>query len=205
MFRGALGLSEPQFFLGNADAPALRALHLAGGLGVVGLVTATSGHTSSLRTAEIYAAIGVTTIAIFVVAFLGDPEGPLAGTTRQSSMNSRQRWHRMHCAVGRVLVIAAVSIWLTPSVDLAIRGNIQIGNKDAATFDDFARYVQYGIAVLSLGLLCSNAILSPYSQICTWTRSAHQGSFARSSPEWDHGRQRPLVFTLVRGTVRRSS
>lgn len=106
-------LVRPGFLGGDAKAPALRLMHLATGLAIVGMLGFAPGRTVDGRVARFgfWVALGVLVVSTFCVVFLGDPERSASVALADRRLRRiRDSIRRQSPRVGRLLTLSGALV-----------------------------------------------------------------------------------------------
>lgn len=126
------GLCDPEFYMGDPAAPALRALHEAAGFSTVALVAAASVKETGIGLGSTHLwiiAIAVLGLCVASVTLLGDPEGVMVGHTQKRP----EMWRNL----ARVLKWWAVTLVLW-SVAAAVAAEVASANASSISTGDVA-------------------------------------------------------------------
>lgn len=146
-------LAREGFFAGDADAPALRRLHLSAGLGVIGylgfhVVRAVTGS-GLAHAGELCSEILLVAVAV-VVTFLGDPEDSASLAIGERQVAGRRRWREVAHQSALGFVGAAGALFIVGAVSVGVRADVpRLARTRLPGIDDASDVI---LIVMTLGL-----------------------------------------------------
>ena len=157
-------LARDGFFAGDADAPALRRLHLSAGLAVIGYlgfraVQEVTG--STLATAGDVCCVGLLGVVATVVTFLGDPEDSASLAVGERQVAGRQRWREVAHQAALALVGAAVVLLSAAVAIVVVRADVpRLARARLPGIDTASDVVLIALTVALFVLFISTAALA---------------------------------------------